>query len=102
MSFSTELVHLVCNTGGRRPGVGPLDGRERLLGGLRQGQTGEGLSRGRKVTFTMQKTSHSVWRDTWIAGYIDQVSTTTLFTSHILSRFSGIQACQDEFFTDVY
>ena len=76
MSFSTELVHLVCNTGGRRPGVGPLDGRERLLGGLRQGQTGEGLSRGRKVTFTMQKTSHSVWRDTWIAGYIDQVTNT--------------------------
>ena len=66
------------NLGGRGPGVSPLDGGERLLGGLRQGQTGDGLSRGGKVTFTMQKTSHSVWRDTWIAGYIDQVK---LFTS---------------------
>ena len=24
----------------------------------------------------LQKTSHSVWRDTWIAGYIDQVTNT--------------------------
>lgn len=75
VSFSTGfLISLVGDTGGRGPGVDPLDGGERLLGGLRRGETGDGRSRGGKVTFTMQKTSHSVWRDTWIAGYIDQVS----------------------------
>ena len=74
MSFSTGfLISLVGDPGGRGPGVDPLDGGERLLGGLRRGETGDGRSRGGKVTFTMQKTSHSVWRDTWIAGYIDQV-----------------------------
>ena len=77
MNFSADLdFFIVESKGRRRPGVDPLDGGERLLGGLCQDQTGDGLSRGGKVTFTMQKTSHSVWRDTWIAGYIDQVTKT--------------------------
>ena len=90
MSFSTGfLISLVGDPGGRGPGVDPLDGGERLLGGLRPLETGDGLSRGGKVTFIFrQKMSHSVWRDTWIAGYIDQVLTTTLLTSHILSTCS--------------
>ena len=87
MNFSADLdFFIVESKGRRRPGVDPLDGGEQLLGGLCQGQTGDGLSRGGKVTFTMQKTSHSVWRDTWIAGYIDQV------TKHIF-RFLKDKIC---------
>ena len=72
-----SLYNLLYSGVGRRPGVDPLDGGERLLGGLRPLETGDGLSRGGKVTFIFrQKMSHSVWRDTWIAGYIDQVTNT--------------------------
>ena len=76
MNFSADLdFFIVESKGRRRPGVDPLDGGERLLGGLRPLETGDGLSRGGKVTFIFrQKMSHSVWRDTWIAGYIDQVT----------------------------
>ena len=77
LSYSCLSTHnnLLHSGVGRRPGVDPLDGGERLLGGLRPLETGDGLSRGGKVTFIFrQKMSHSVWRDTWIAGYIDQVN----------------------------
>ena len=79
LSYSCLSSHnnLLYSGVGRRPGVDPLDGGERLLGGLRPLETGDGLSRGGKVTFIFrQKMSHSVWRDTWIAGYIDQVTNT--------------------------
>ena len=79
LSYSCLSTHnnLLYSGVGRRPGVDPLDGGERLLGGLRPLETGDGLSRGGKVTFIFrQKMSHSVWRDTWIAGYIDQVTNT--------------------------